>query len=484
MRSKVDMPSKLNATVLACVCLLSLSACSLVPVAPAFQKPLVELPQLSDEKIASVDWLSWWKSFKDPVLDSLLAEAAQQSLDLAVASSRIDEARAGLNQNRSNFYPSVDLNAGASRRGNSENAASSRPGIPLNSTDLQYGFVASYEIDFWGKYARADDAARARMLNQTANRGTVLVTLYANVAQGYFNLRALDAQLAFAEKTFATRQENLKLQERRFSGGVVGDLDVQQARSEAASVEASVLTLKQNKRNTESALALLLGRKPADIYAPVIARGATIEALYEQQVIPASLPSDVLNRRPDVIAAEQTLRANNADLALARTAYYPRLSLSAGLGQQSKEFSNLFSPSSIFWNMIGNLAQPIFRAGAVDAAVAAATARQTQAVAQYTQVVQVAFKEAHDSFNNIEATREIAATNKKRIEALKTTLRLSELRYKGGYSNYLEVLSAQRDLAQAEIALIDTQRAELNALVSLYKAAGGGWDNSAMTAQK
>ena len=134
--------------------------------------------------------------------------------------------------------------------------------------------------------------------------------------------------------------------------------------------------------------------------------------------------------------------------------------------------------------MIGNLAQPIFRAGAVDAAVAAATARQTQAVAQYTQVVQSAFREAHDSFNNIEATREIAATNKKRIEALKTTLRLSELRYKGGYSNYLEVLSAQRDLAQAEISLIDTQRAELNALVSLYKAAGGGWETSAMTAQK
>jgi outer membrane protein, multidrug efflux system len=466
------------------VCTLLLSGCNLAPVAPTFQKASVELPKLSDEKIATVDWLSWWKSFKDPVLDALLAEAAQQSLDLTVATARIDEARAVLNQNRSNFYPAVDLNAGTSRRGNSENASTSRPGIPLNSTDLQYGFVASYEIDFWGKYARADDAARARMLNQTANRGTVLVTLYANVAQSYFNLRALDAQLAFAEKTFATRQENLKLQERRFSGGVVGELDVQQARSEAASVEASVLALKQNKRNTESALALLLGRKPAEIYAPVIARGVAIDALYEQQLIPASLPSDVLNRRPDVIAAEQTLRANNADLALARTAYYPRLSLSAGLGQQSKELSSLFNPSSIFWNMIGNLAQPIFRAGAVDAAVAAATARQTQAVAQYTQVVQSAFKEAHDSFNNIEATREIAATNKRRIEALKTTLRLSELRYKGGYSNYLEVLSAQRDLAQAEISLIDTQRAELNALVSLYKAAGGGWDNSAMTAQK
>jgi outer membrane protein, multidrug efflux system len=463
---------------------LLLSGCNLAPVAPAFQKPIVDLPKFSDERIAAVDWLSWWKSFKDPVLDSLLTEASRQSLDLALASARIDEARALLDQNRSNFYPSVDLNAGATRRGNSENAATSRPGIPLNSTDLQFGFVASYEIDFWGKYAKADDAARARMLNQTANRGTVLVTLYANVAQSYFNLRALDAQLAFAEKTFATRQENLKLQERRFFGGVVGDLDVQQARSEAASVEASVLTLRQNKRNTESALALLLGRKPAEIYAPVIARGVPIDTLYEQQIIPASLPSDVLSRRPDVIAAEQTLRANNADLALARTAYYPRLSLSAGLGQQSKELSNLFNPSSIFWNMIGNLAQPIFRAGAVDAAVAAATARQTQAVLQYTQVVQSAFKEAHDSFNNIEATRQIAASNKKRIEALKTTLRLSELRYKGGYSNYLEVLSAQRDLAQAEISLIDTQRAELNALVSLYKAAGGGWDNLAMTVQK
>jgi outer membrane protein, multidrug efflux system len=473
----------LKLTAIVTFSLLMVSGCNLVPVVPKFEKPLVDLPAFSDEKVAKVDWLVWWKSFKDPVLDAFLAEAAQQSLDLALASARIDEARALLNQNRSNFYPSVDLNVGTTRRGNSENSATSRPGIPLNSTDFQFGFVAAYELDFWGKYAKADDAARARLLSQTANRGTVMVTLYANVAQTYFSLRALDAQAALADRTLATRQENLKLQERRFQGGVVGELDVQQARSEAASVEATALAIKQTKRNSESALALLLGRKPADVFVPVIARGSAIENLYEQQIIPASLPSDVLNRRPDVIAAEQNLRANSADLALARTAYYPRLSLSAGIGQQSKELSNLLSPSSIFWNMIGNLAQPIFRAGAVDAAVAAATARQSQAVAQYTQVVQVAFKEAHDSFNNIEANRQIAATNKKRIEALRATLRLSELRYKGGYSSYLEVLSAQRDLALAEITLIDTQRAELNALVSLYKAAGGGWDNGAMVSK-
>jgi outer membrane protein, multidrug efflux system len=459
--------------------LMVLTGCNTTPIAN-YQRPVIELSPASNTSSTDEQSITtWWKLFKDPVLDALIQEAASNSQDLALAGARIDEARATLNLNQVNFYPTIDLNAGLSRRGSSNNSASARPGIPTSSTDLQYGFVAAYEIDFWGKYARADDVARARLMAQTASRGTVLVSLYANVAQTYFGLRAVDAQVALSEKTLATRQENLRLQQRRVEGGVAGALDLRQAEAEAASIQSQLGLSLQNRRILESALALLLGRKPAQIRQPVVARGADLNALYAQAMIPSTTPStmssDLLNRRPDLVAAEQALIASNADIALARTAYYPRLSLSAGLGQQSKELSNLFSPSSLFWNMVGNLAQPIFRAGAVDATVAAATAREKQAVAQYTQAVQSAFKDVHDAMSNFDASRDITTINQKRIDALQASLRLSDLRYKGGYSSYLEVLTAQRDLAQAQIGLIDTQRAQLNALVALYRAVGGGW---------
>jgi outer membrane protein, multidrug efflux system len=312
----------------------------------------------------------------------------------------------------------------------------------------------------------------------------VLTTLYANVAQSYFTLRALDAQVVLAEQTLATRVENLRLQQRRFEGGVVGELDLRQAQAEAANIEAAAQLAKQNRSNAESALALLVGRKPQDIAKPSLARGAAVGQLYAAQSIPSNLPSDVLARRPDLLSSEQALIAANADIGQARTAYFPRVALTASLGQQSKDLSTLFNPASVFWSMLGNLTQPIFRAGAIDAAVAAANARQQQAVAQYTQAVQNAFRDVHDALNNVEAGREIASTNTKRIESLRATLRLADLRYKNGYSSYLEVLSAQRDLAQAESALIDTQRSHLNAVVSLYKALGGGWDAGAMAAAR
>ena len=463
----------------------ALSACGMAPFGPNFQRPALDLPTTltSSGTATSVDWLVWWKGFNDPVLDGLLQEAASNSQDLALATARIAEARATLDQNASNFYPSVDLNASATRRRASENSASFQPGANPYSNDRQLGLSASYELDFWGKYARADEAAKARLLAQAASRGTVLTTLYANVAQSYFALRALDAQQTLGEQTLATRTENLRLQNRRFTAGVIGELDLRQAESEAAGIQAALQQTVQNRSNAESSLAVLLGRKPTDIANPVLARGADLGTLYAAQAIPADLPSDVLTRRPDVVAAEQNLIAANADIGQARAAYFPKLSLTAGLGYQSKDLSDLFNPASLLWNLVGNLTQPIFRAGAIDAVVAASNARQQQALATYTQTVQNAFRDVHDALNNVAAGRDITATTAKRIDALRSTLRLADLRYKNGYSSYLDVLNAQRDLAQAESGLIDIQRGQLNAVVSLYKALGGGWDAASVTAQ-
>jgi outer membrane protein, multidrug efflux system len=467
--------SRLATTAISIVAACALLACAPGTYSP-YQRPDSGLPANIAEAGPKLDTGTWWKTFQDPVLDALMQEAAGNSQDIALATGRIAEARATLNQNSANFYPTVDLNASVARRQASQNSASFNTAAPAAFNDLQLGLSASYEIDFWGKFARADDAARARLLGQAASHGTVLTTLYANVAQSYFALRALDAQVLLAGQTLTTRQENLRLQQRRFE-------DLSQAEAEAASVEASLQQTRQNQRNTESALALLLGRKPADIAKPVIARGMALPALYGAQGAPANLPSDLLNRRPDLIAAEQNLIAANADIGQARAAYFPRLALTAGLGQQSQELSNLFNPASLFWNLLGNLTQPVFRAGAIDAVVAAANARQQQALAQYTQAVQSAFRDVHDALNNVQAGREVTATTARRIDALRNSLRLAELRYKAGYSGYLEVLTAQRDLAQAEIGLIDSQRSQLAAVVSLYKALGGGWDADSLVGQ-
>jgi outer membrane protein, multidrug efflux system len=463
----------------------TLSACAgLAPGSSAYSRPQLTLPgntasantAAAATTASAQDLRRWWKGFADPVLDALLDEATRNNQDLALASARVLEARASMAQSNANLYPTLDLNASATRRRASENAASFSPGGQPVSEDRQIGLSASYELDFWGKYARADDAARARLLAQGAAQGSVRTTLYASVAQSYFALRALDSQTLLGERTLATRQDNLRLQQLRFQGGVVGELELRQAEAEAAGVQASLTQVRQSRASAERALALLLGRQPADIVRPLLDRGLDLGALYAAQAVPADLSSDLLAARPDIVAAEQNLIAAQADIGQARAAYFPRLSLTANLGQQSKDLSTLLDPASLFWSMLGNLTQPIFRAGAIDALVSAANARQQQALAQYTQTVQNAFRDVHDAMDGVQAGRTVADSTALRISALRETLRLSELRYKSGYSSYLEVLNAQRDLAQAESGLIDVQRSQLGAVVSLYKALGGGWE--------
>jgi multidrug efflux system outer membrane protein len=476
-REPTMLNKRMNRLAITVLAAAALSACAGLQPGTPYTRPALTLPpSLGTTSTATAPEAGmWWTGFADPVLDALVDEAVRNNQDLALATARMAEARASMAQTNANLYPTLDLNASTTRRRASENTATFSPGAQPVSEDRQLGLTASYEIDFWGKYARADEAARARLLAQSASRGSVLTTLQANVAQAYFALRALDAQATLAERTLTTRTENLRLQKRRFEGGVVGELDLRQAESEAASALASAQQVRQARRNAETALATLAGRQPADIMRPVLVRGAELGTLFATQAVPAGLGSDLLRARPDIVSAEQNLIAAQADIGQARALYFPKLSLTANVGQQSKDLSTLFDPASLFWNMVGNLSQPIFRAGAIDALVSAANARQQQALAQYTQAVQNAFKDVHDALNNVDAGRDIATTTATRITALRETLRLADLRYKAGYTSYLEVLNAQRDLAQAESGLIDLQRNQLNAVVSLHKALGGGW---------
>ena len=475
LNNKLKNHAKLGLSVLA---LAALSACASLPSFGPYQRPALNLPEANTAAAPAADLSAWWKGFGDSALDALIDEATRSNQDLALATARLTEARASMAQTNANLYPTVDLSGSVARRRISENTATYAPNFNPVYEDRQLGLTASYELDFWGKYARADDASRARMLAQSATRGNVLITLYANVAQSYFGLRGLDQQRKLAEQVLANRQETLRLQKRRLDAGVVGSIELQTAQADVATAQANLQQIRQSIGSAETTLTVLLGRQPADIVRPALARGADLGSLYAAQKVPGNLSSDLLIARPDVVSAEQTLIAAHADIGQARAAYFPSLTLTATAGQESTSLSNLFDPASLFWSVLGSFTQPIFRAGAIDALVSAANARQEQAVAQYTQTVQNAFKDAHDAMTNVDAGRQIASSTQERVATLRETVRLTELRNKAGYSSNLELLNAQRDLASAESGLVDAQRTQLTAVVSLYKALGGGWTAS------
>ena len=466
---------------------LVLAGC--VSVGPDYQRPALDVPTslnvaATPGKSAAADYMAWWKAFNDPALNALLDEARANNQDLVLAAGRVEEARALAVGTNSNRYPTVDANITPTKLRTSQHAGLLPAGAEPISWDYKLGLSASYELDFWGKLARADEAARARLLAQEANQGVVLTSLYSNLAQTYFSLRASDAQLALADVTLKTRQEKLRLQKKLYASGTIGELDLHIADSEEAAAEISLAQAKQAVANTESALAVLVGLSPSAIAKPVIARGSDIDGLYQQLRVPADLPSNLLERRPDIVAAEQTLVAANADIGQAKAQYFPTLKLSSGVGYESQGLKDLINPASMLWNIGANLTQPVFRAGAIGAVVSGAEARKTQALAQYVQTVQGAFRDVHDALNNATANEQIYTSGQHRVSALKDSLRLAELRYKNGYSSYLEVLNAQRDLWQAQVTVIDTQRAHLSAVVSLYKAVGGGWDAKQEVAAK
>ena len=455
---------------------LSLSLVGCISVGPDYQRPQLELPQQAATQTAKqAELKNWWKSLQDPVLNQLVDEALKQNQDLLVATARIDEAKATAGVALANRFPTVDATLAASRSRTSENSGK----LPSNANpiakDYQFGLSAAYELDLFGKLSRADEAAKARLVASQANRDTVHLSLVANVAQTYFSLRAFDAQLAFAETTLKSRQEYLALQRKRHAAGSISDIELHVAESELAAGEINFTQAKQALRNVESALAVLLGRSPKQVMNPDIARGLTIQQLVQNLPNAAELPSDLLARRPDVAAAEQGLVAANADVGQAKAAYFPSLRLTTSVGRESRVLEDLFSPASLLWNVASSLVQPVFRAGAVGAVVDGAEARKRQALGQYVQTVQNAFRDVHDSLNNAASNAEIDASTQVRLTAVRETYRLSNLRYQSGYSAYVEVLNAQRDLMQAEIAAIDSQRAKLSSGVALYKAVGGGW---------
>lgn len=451
---------------------LSLAGCTTTPTTP----PTLDLPA-GNAAANDVALDRWWTVFDDPTLTGYIDEALAHNLDLAAAMARIETARAQVTLAQADLYPSVNLGVGAARNRSTQVGTNPLPpGFSPLATDYRIALDASYEVDLWGKYRTATQAARADLLATRFARETVQTVIAADVARTYFQLLATDAQLRLLNDTLRTREEVVGLQRDRYQGGVIGEYDLAQSEAERAAVVSDIATTRKASGLLESALAVLLGRPPREVYDPKLAHDATLEALIGVPTIPADLPSNLLARRPDIRQSEAQLAAASLRIDRARADYFPSLSLTGALGTESGALKSLFTGPGLIWGVGANLLQPLFGLKAIEANVQSATARRAEIEVAYRQSVQGAFRDTHDALVASTTSRDALAAESLRAGRLARALELADLRYRAGYSPYLEVLDVQRQLLQAQTQQINAARDARIATVDLAKALGGGWD--------
>jgi multidrug efflux system outer membrane protein len=451
---------------------LALAAC--INVGPDYRQPQLHPPQhwraagADTQPIISGDW---WKLFHDSTLDRLIDSALAQNRDLKIAAARVVEAQANLALARSQQFPAFNMQANAVRNRATMNGTPALPaGTQAIANDYTAAGSAAFEIDFWGKFRRATEAARASLLATEYAQQVTRLTLIADAANAYFNLRSLDAQLQIARRTLQSRRESLALQQKRYHGGVVPELDVRQAEVDVQTAAVTIPGLENQIATQENTLSTLLGRYPGNI-----GRGATLADLTAPPQVPAGLPSSLLARRPDVLEAEQQLIAANADIGVAKAAYFPSISLTGLLGVESAQLASLFSAGSHIWQAGVGATLPIFNAGATGARVAAATAQQQQALQFYLRTVETAFADVDSALVAVRTTRQQYAAQHAQVRTLQRTLKLANLQYQNGATAYLTVLDSERTLFSSELSAAQMRQAQLSAIVRLYTVLGGGW---------
>jgi multidrug efflux system outer membrane protein len=416
--------------------------------------------------------LKWFEVFKDEGLQKLISEAMESNYDLRDAVARVDAARANLGITRADQFPTIGASSSFTTSRNSVGGAFPLP--PGFEQRRSFGSLAlnllSFEADIWGRLRSATQAARADLLATEENRKAVVTTLVGDVAGAYFNLLELDMELAIAERTLTTREESLKLIRNRERGGLATRLEVRQGEQLVHTAEQVIPNVEQHIEQTENQISLLVGRSPGPIK-----RGRLLTEQEQPPSVPSGLPSALLERRPDIHAAEQKLIAANAMIAVAKAAYYPRISLTGLLGSQSNQLSNLFSGPMGVWQFVPQVSQPVFTGGRTRSNVALTDAQEQLALIQYERVIQTAFREVSDTLVQYQKVKEIRATQEQLVATLQDRSRLSYVRYRGGVDTLLSALDADRDLFDAELGLAQTKRNELLTLVQLYRALGGGW---------
>lgn len=453
--------------------LLALGALGGCLLGPDYRRPDVAVPatyRFDTTESAQVVNTAWWEQFQDPVLNDLIGAALANNWDVKIAAARVDQFLGQFVTTRSALFPQVNAGFNASRQRLSQDGPTPLPsGVGPVVNDFQAPLSAAWEIDLFGKLRRETESARASLLASEEGRRATILSLVASVATSYVNLRDLDQQLAIAKATTESRADSVKVFQARFSGGDVSQMELAQSQSEYEASLATIPQIETQIAQQEDALSVLLGRNPGPIL-----RGRELTGL-RVPAVPAGLPSDLLERRPDLRQAEQNLIAANALIGAARALYFPSISLTGLLGTESGQFSKLFSGPARIWSYAGSLTVPIFTAGSISGQIKQAEAQQQQSLLQYQQSIQEAFKEVSDSLIALQKTREQLVIQGRQVEALRTYARLARLRYEGGYTSYIEVLDAERSLFDAQLSYTQTNGAVFNSVIALYKAMGGGW---------
>ncbi|MBP1643164.1 MAG: transporter [Acidobacteria bacterium] len=460
--------------VLLLVALAPASGCLL---GPSYSRRPIEKPESWIEPVPSgvaADAATGFALFDDPVLDQLIATAFERNLDLAAAWWRIEEARAQLGIARASSLPSFGYSAGAIRAEPSELVQPSAGTVEDYSAALD----VAWEIDLFGRLRRSTEAARAELLATEAGRRALALALAADVAATYFTLHALDDQVAIAERTLAGRRASTALIRSRFQGGVASELELRQAEIEEATAEAAVPSLERSRARAEHALRVLL----AEIPGPV-PRGAPLAERALPPDVPAGIPSELLERRPDVVAAEELLHAATARIGVAEALRWPSLSLTGAVGVESRELSDLNSGDASFSNLAANLVGPLFEFGKNRRRVEAARAGAEQAALAWQQAALVAFREVEDALVDLRTARLEQAARERQAASAGAAVRLSRARWDGGVTSYLEVLDLERSQFSSELAESSAREATFNSLVRLLKALGGGWESPAPPAR-
>jgi outer membrane protein, multidrug efflux system len=456
-----------------CALGLFLTGCT---VGPNYKRPNTDAPTayrgLTAQEAASSSTQSladqkWWEVFQDEQLQKLIRTALQQNYDVRIAATRVLEAQEQVGLARANQLPTVNISGTGTGLHNPATG-------PIPSYSFTYGRVmanAAWDVDFWGKYRRATEAARANLLAADWARQEVNATLVANVAAAYFQLRELDLELEISQKALASRKESLELTKTLEEHGINSILDVRQAEQLVYTAAADIADLQRRIGQQEDFLSILLGNNPG----PITPRGKELIDQPHAPKVPTGLPSALLERRPDIRQAEELMVAANARIGVARAAYFPDVSLTAQGGFLSSSLSGLFTGSAGLWTFAGTVTQPIFEGGAIRSNVRLAEAQQQEAVLTYQQTIQGAFRDVSDALIAYQQNQEFRAQEELLAHAAEDAARLSGKRYEAGTTNYLEVLTNETNYLSAELGLAQARLNELLALVQIYKGLGGGW---------
>jgi outer membrane protein, multidrug efflux system len=447
---------------------MATSGCAL---GPNYRRPAVAIPetlrgQTGPANPESLADLSWWTVFRDSTLQTLIVEAIRQNHDLRAAAARVEQARQLVTVARADLFPQLSYQGEAARQ------RAFAPGVPTTTEFNAFlgTFNLAWEIDIWGRIRRETEAARAQYWAAEAVRRGVLLTLVSDVAQAYFDLLELDRELEITRRTVDTFSNTADLFYRRYQGGIGTLLEVSRARAALTDAEASLFDIERQRALKENQISVLLGRPPGEIVL-----GLPIDVQPTLPSVPIGLPSQLLERRPDLREAEDAVVTANAEVGAAIANFFPRLGLTSLYGGQSSELENLVKRSGNVWALSGSLAGPLFQGGRLLANYEATRAQWEEAAEHYQQTVLQSFREVSDTLVTRTKLRRVRGEREDTVSALETSVTLSLQRYNDGIANYFEVLEAQQQLFPAEIGLARTQRDELAAVVTLYRALGGGW---------